>query len=127
MKVDFEVITELVRQVADWVHEGGKKTIVPLGVRMAEDGSEGGAELLYDEKNIGLLVFALTGDEVLRNACFVSMVRILADCPKREREELVEMLARFGDEVDCISSQGEGRGAEASDRLFYVQPSGIRS
>ena len=126
MKVDFEAITELVRQVADWVHEGGKRTIVPMGVRMAE-GAEGGAELFYNEENVGLLVFALTGDELLRNACFVSMVKILADCPRAEREELVEMLARFGNEVDCISSQGEGREVGASDRLFYVQPGSVRS
>lgn len=127
MKVDFETITELVRQVADWVHEGGQQQVIPLGVRVAEDGAESEAELLYNEKNIGLLVFALVNDEVLRNACFVSMVKILADSPKEERDELVKMLARFGDDVDCISSQGGEREVSASDRLFYVRPGGIRS
>lgn len=127
MKVDFDIITELVRQVAQWVRDGAKQTLIPLGIRgAAEDGKEV-FELCYDEKNIGLLVHALTTDEVLKNACFVAMVKILSDCTKEEREELAGMLARFGDEVDIVTAEGDAREIDGRAKVMYMRPSGIQS
>lgn len=127
MNIDFNILNELIQQVVDWMHDGGEQKIVPLGIRM--DGKEGTdrPQVFFNPKDVGLILFALTNSEILQNACFMGMVKILAECTQQQRDELVSMLARFGDEMSIVLSQGEDQDLSAGSKVYYMRPGGMRS
>jgi hypothetical protein len=126
MNVDFDAMCEMLRQVVDWMEKGGKETTVPIGVRKTEVDGQEGYQVFLDRDTIGLLIVALTSDELLKNACFFSMVKILGEMDEEKRRETVRMLGEcgrsLGDTLDINARADAGSGT-----LFYVARSPIQS